>query len=269
MKNIPDHIFRGYDLRGEVDKDLDVENVEIIGKAYATWLLERRIYDCVVGYDCRHSSESFRDALVKGLTESGISVFDIGMTLTQIAYFAQYIFRTRGMVMITASHNPKEYNGFKFGTGFSETMLTDDIHAFRALAQSDTFKTSGKKGAYIKKFLNFKPFLLGMSMVVSLIFLDITSQMIINITYALPLFYGFLEGIQLGVLIISMPIIISKGSPIPKRCLGFSLGKISSTQLTAVAISSLVKLPPIPYPSKGIFDMNSAERLRRDFSLPP
>ena len=151
MKMVPDHVFRGYDLRGLVDTELDTENVEILGRAYATWLLQRRIYDCVVGYDCRTSSPSFRDAMVRGLTESGITVYDIGMTLSQIAYFGQYYFRTRGMVMITASHNPKEYNGFKFGTGFSETMLTADIVAFRDLAKSGKFVTrEGKKGETIR-----------------------------------------------------------------------------------------------------------------------
>jgi len=148
---IPDHVFRGYDLRGLVDTELTPENVEVLGRAYATWLLQRRIYDCVVGYDCRLSSPSFRDALVKGLTDSGITVFDIGMTLSQIAYFGCYYFRTRGMVMITASHNPKEYNGFKFGTGYSETMLTDDIKAFRDLAKSGNFVSRSPKGKYIQK----------------------------------------------------------------------------------------------------------------------
>jgi len=151
MKTIPDYVFRGYDLRGVVGTDLDEENVEMLGKAYATWLLKRRVYDCVVGYDSRLSSPSFRDAIVKGLTESGITVYDIGITLSQIAYFAQYYFRTRGMVMITASHNPKEFNGFKFGIGYSETMLTPDIQEFRKLAQSNTFKKKDKKGKHIQK----------------------------------------------------------------------------------------------------------------------
>src|SRR3989337_2355390 len=140
MTTIPDHVFRGYDLRGLVDKELTPENVEVLGRAYATWLLQRRIYDCVVGYDCRLSSPSFRDAIVKGLTESGITVFDIGMTLSQIAYFAGYYFRTRGMVMITASHNPKEYKGFKFGTGYSETMLTEEVVNFKNLVKAGKFK---------------------------------------------------------------------------------------------------------------------------------
>lgn len=151
MKTIPDHIFRGYDLRGVVDEDLDEENVEVLGKAYATWLLQRRIYDCVVGMDCRLSSPAYKAAIIKGLTESGITVFDIGMTLSQISYFAQYFFRTRGLVMITASHNPKEYNGFKFGTGFSETMLSEDVVEFRKLAQSGKFTTTGKTGAHIEQ----------------------------------------------------------------------------------------------------------------------
>lgn len=149
--SIPDNVFRGYDLRGLVDKELNSENVELLARGYATWLLQRKIFDCVVGYDCRLSSPEYRDAMVKGLTESGITVYDIGMTLSQISYFACYFFRTRGMVMITASHNPKEYNGFKFGTGYSETMLTEEIIELRELVKSGKFVTRSPKGTVIKK----------------------------------------------------------------------------------------------------------------------
>jgi len=151
MNSIPDHVFRGYDLRGLVGSELDAENVELLAKGYATWLLQRRIYDCVVGYDCRLSSPEFRDAMVKGLTESGITVYDIGMTLSQITYFAGYYFRTKGLVMITASHNPKEYNGFKFGMGFSETMLSEEIIELRDLVKSGKFVTRSPKGSVIQK----------------------------------------------------------------------------------------------------------------------
>jgi len=150
IKQIPDHVFRGYDLRGVVGSELDNERVKRLGQAYATWLLRRRVFDCVVGFDSRESSPSFRDALVEGLTESGITVYDIGMTLSQIAYFSQYHFKTRGMVMITASHNPKEYNGFKMGTGFSSTMETDEVIAFRELVKSNNFETRSPKGKHIK-----------------------------------------------------------------------------------------------------------------------
>lgn len=151
MIQIPDHIFRGYDLRGLVGSELNDETVELLAKAYATWLLKHKIYECVVGYDCRTSSPGFRDIVVRTLTEAGITVYDIGLTLTQISYFAQYFFRTRGLVMITASHNPKEYNGFKFGTGFSETMLTEDIVEFKDLVKSGKFITRQQKGKYIQK----------------------------------------------------------------------------------------------------------------------
>ncbi|MEK7177645.1 MAG: phosphomannomutase/phosphoglucomutase, partial [Patescibacteria group bacterium] len=151
MKTVPDHIFRGYDLRGVVGTDLDEENVLILAKGYATYLLQRRIYDCVIGFDSRESSPAFRDVFVKGLTESGITVYDIGITLSQICYFAQYFFRTRGMVMITASHNPKEYNGFKFGTGYSETMVTEEIIEYRELVKSGKFISLEKKGEHIQQ----------------------------------------------------------------------------------------------------------------------
>lgn len=151
MTNIPNHIFRGYDLRGLVGSELNEKTVELLAKGYATWLLKRRIFDCVLGHDSRQSSPLFRDIMVKTLTDSGITVYDIGITLSQIAYFAQYYFRTRGMIIITASHNPKEYNGFKFGTGFSETMVTEEIIEFRELVKSKKFITKSPKGKHIKK----------------------------------------------------------------------------------------------------------------------
>lgn len=151
MKTVPDHIFRGYDLRGIVGTDLDAENVLILAKGYATYLLQRRIYDCVIGFDSRESSPRFRDVFVKGLIEAGVTVYDIGITLSQICYFAQYFFRTRGMVMITASHNPKEYNGFKFGTGYSETMVTEEIIEYRELVKSLKFVKLDKPGTHIKQ----------------------------------------------------------------------------------------------------------------------
>ncbi|MBI4226437.1 phosphomannomutase/phosphoglucomutase [Candidatus Roizmanbacteria bacterium] len=151
MQSVPDHVFRGYDLRGLVGSELNNDTVSLLAKGYATWLLQRKIYDCVLGFDCRLSSPEFRDIFARELTEAGITVYDIGMTLSQICYFACYYFRTRGMVMITASHNPKEYNGFKFGTGYSETMLTEDIHQFRDLVKSGKFSTKSPPGKYIKK----------------------------------------------------------------------------------------------------------------------
>lgn len=151
MAQVRDHVFRGYDLRGLVGSELNKETVALLAKGYATWLLQRKISDCVLGYDCRVSSPEFRDVFAKELNRSGVTVYDIGMTLSQICYFACYFFRTRGMVMITASHNPKEYNGFKFGTGYSETMLTEDILEFKKLVNSGKFVTRSPKGKHLRK----------------------------------------------------------------------------------------------------------------------
>jgi phosphomannomutase/phosphoglucomutase len=121
------YIFRGYDIRGIAGKDLDYEKVKKIAKAYAYFLAQRRIKDAVVGHDCRLTGEEYKKAVIAGLTESGINVYDIGMALTQMVYFAQYHFKSNGGVMITASHNPAEYNGMKLASGYSYTLGTEEI----------------------------------------------------------------------------------------------------------------------------------------------
>lgn len=150
VKNINPEIFRGYDIRGVVGKDLSEDVYYTIGKAYATFLYERRITDVVVGRDVRLTSEKFQRAFEKALLESGFNVFDIGLTLSQIMYFAQYHFLTKGGAMITASHNPKEYNGLKLASGYSETLLTDQVQEIRKIAASGKFKKFDKKGVYKK-----------------------------------------------------------------------------------------------------------------------
>jgi phosphomannomutase/phosphoglucomutase len=147
----PSHIFRGYDLRGLVDVELTDEFVKKLAQGYATWLLKRRIYDCVLGSDCRLSSDRFRALVAHTLVEAGITVYDIGTTLSQMCYFACYYFRTKGMIMITASHNPKEYNGMKLGVGFSETMITEEIIEFRDLVKSEKFESLPTPGKHIKQ----------------------------------------------------------------------------------------------------------------------
>ncbi|HCR36475.1 MAG: Phosphomannomutase [Candidatus Woesebacteria bacterium GW2011_GWC2_33_12] len=146
IKDINPEIFRGYDIRGIVDKDLDEDVYYTLGKAYATFLFERRINEAVVGRDVRLTSEKYQNAFVEGLLESGINVFDIGLTLSQILYFAQYHFLSKGAAMITASHNPANYNGLKLAVGFSDTLLTDEVQQIRKIAESGNFKTFDAKG---------------------------------------------------------------------------------------------------------------------------
>lgn len=134
------YIFRGYDIRGLVDKDLNPEIVEHLGKAYGTFLLDRGIKKAVVGYDCRLSSESYSQSVIKGIISTGVDVIDIGMVLVGTIYWAQYHFKAKGCVSVSGSHNPATYNGFKLGTGFSQTMVTEEIKELQKIAESGNFK---------------------------------------------------------------------------------------------------------------------------------
>ncbi len=144
--NIPNHIFRGYDIRGVVDKDLSEDRYYTLGRAYGTYLYQRRIKECPVGHDNRLTSKAYAKAFIQGLNDSGINTYYLGYSLTQIIYFSNYFFRTRASAMITASHNPKEYNGLKLSTGYSETMVSDEIQNLKSIAQSGKFYTPKQKG---------------------------------------------------------------------------------------------------------------------------
>lgn len=140
------NIFRGYDIRALVDTDLSLEIIDLLGKAYATFLFRRQIRHAVVGRDMRATSESYQQAFMHALSEAGINIIDIGLTLTQIMYFAQYRYLTKGGAIITASHNPKEYNGLKLAVGFSDTLVTSEIQELRQITETRDFKTWGTKG---------------------------------------------------------------------------------------------------------------------------
>jgi len=133
------YIFRGYDLRGLVGKDLNPEIVEHIGKAYGTFLLRRKIKKTVIGHDCRLSSESYSGAIIKGILSTGVDVVDIGLALVGTIYWAQYYFNAKGCVSVSASHNPIEYNGFKFGKEFSQTMESEEIQELRQISEKGQF----------------------------------------------------------------------------------------------------------------------------------
>ncbi len=107
-------MFREYDIRGVYGEDLSAEVAYLIGKAFGTKLKELNISSTVVGYDNRLSSVELEENLVKGLVETGAHVIRLGLVTTPMCYFAANHLNTNCSMMITASHNPKEYNGFKF-----------------------------------------------------------------------------------------------------------------------------------------------------------
>ncbi len=106
-------IFKAYDIRGTVDTELTPESVELIGKALGTYSLRQGEKEFVIGRDGRLSGAWIRDSLIKGIISTGCFVVDIGMVASPMTYFATKTTSANSAVMITGSHNPPEYNGFK------------------------------------------------------------------------------------------------------------------------------------------------------------
>ncbi len=122
-------MFREYDLRGrESEDELNDESLYYIGRGFGTYLKKRNITEAVVGHDARGTSESFHANVIKGLLECGINVIDIGTVTTPMGYWAQYHLKVKGLVTVTASHNPVGWNGVKLGSDFSYTLLTDELN---------------------------------------------------------------------------------------------------------------------------------------------
>jgi phosphomannomutase/phosphoglucomutase len=148
-------MFREYDIRGRVsDDELNEESVELIAKAYGTLMRrQHQVTSAVVGYDSRKCSPDFRDALVKGLNSVGITTVDIGMVTTPVFYFSQYLMGIPYGVMITGSHNPDGWSGFKMADGYSSTLLSDGIKAIYELVTGKDFD-SGRGQSF--RFDNIK-----------------------------------------------------------------------------------------------------------------
>lgn len=144
MANLKKTMFREYDLRGRVSQDeLNEKSVEIIAKAYGTMLRKRGIADAVLGYDYRECSERFHKVFATGLTSTGVNIIDLGMILTCMMYSAQYYYKTRGGAVITASHNPNDWSGFKLSLGYSHTLVPEEMKELYSLTVSEDF-TVGK-----------------------------------------------------------------------------------------------------------------------------
>lgn len=126
MKELNRDIFRAYDIRGVVDKDFDPEWVETLGRACGTYFREMGIKEAVVGHDCRHSSPEYQQRMVKGLQSTGVDVVFLNMVATPLFYFAVKRLGRRAGVMVTASHNPSDFNGFKVWAGDS-TIHSEEI----------------------------------------------------------------------------------------------------------------------------------------------
>ncbi len=138
-------IFKEYDIRGIAEKDFDTNFVYSLGKALATYFIENNARTCVIGRDCRTTSPGYAKALCDGLTESGIDCILIGMVASPCLYYAVKHLNLEAGVMITASHNPGEYNGFKVVSGES-TLHGAQIQVLKKYIEEKKFTLSDKKG---------------------------------------------------------------------------------------------------------------------------
>jgi phosphomannomutase len=136
--------FKAYDVRGRVPEDLDEEIAYRIGRAYAAFVKPETV---AVGRDIRLTSDSIAGELIRGLTDSGVTVIDIGVCGTEMVYFATFHYGLSGGIMVTASHNPPNYNGMKMvreeSRPISEATGLKDI---RALAEAADFNEAMHPG---------------------------------------------------------------------------------------------------------------------------
>ncbi len=136
-------IFREYDIRARVGLDIDDQGVFRLGQAMGAYFRRQGKTRVVVGRDCRHSSPQWRDLVVAALTASGCRVVDIGVCPTPVLYFAIRYFQAEAGVMITASHNPPEYNGFKICSGYSTIYGAQIQDLYRIVQSGDFVKGQG------------------------------------------------------------------------------------------------------------------------------
>jgi phosphomannomutase/phosphoglucomutase len=130
--------FREYDIRGIVDKEINDPDVVLLGKAFGTYMNRQQKSRIAIGRDCRLSSDRYRDLLMEGLLASGMDVMDVGLCPSPLLYFALRHLDREGGVMITASHNPPEYNGFKICNGY-DTISGPEIQKIREIMSSGQF----------------------------------------------------------------------------------------------------------------------------------
>lgn len=136
--------FKAYDLRGRIPDELNEDVAYRVGRAYAEFVKPKKV---IVGRDIRLSSELLAKALEQGLLDSGVDVYDIGLCGTEVVYYATFAKEMDGGIMVTASHNPTDYNGMKFVREGSRPISGDNgLQDIRAIAEAGKFTTPARIG---------------------------------------------------------------------------------------------------------------------------
>jgi phosphomannomutase/phosphoglucomutase len=153
-------IFREYDIRGVVDKDLTDETVDKIARGFATYIQQKELRTVALGGDCRLSSDRFRKVVSDALVASGCDVIDVGTVPTSLLYFAIEHLKAEAGIMITASHNPPEFNGFKLCVG-SSSIYGKEIQKVREVIEEGNFTTGNGSYKIYENIINdYKNYLL-------------------------------------------------------------------------------------------------------------
>jgi phosphomannomutase/phosphoglucomutase len=141
------NVFREYDVRGVVGTDLNEEFVFDLGRAIGTYAAGYKIKKMTIGRDCRLSSDDYHHFLIKGLNSSGIETIDIGLCATPMLYFSIRHLNVEGGVMITGSHNPPEFNGFKICIG-NDTIYGENIQKLRKIMEIGQYVTGSSSSSF-------------------------------------------------------------------------------------------------------------------------
>ena len=156
LKKIDSSILRAADIRGVAGLTLDSETAELIGKGFGSILVRKGIPKIFIGKDGRLSTPELSEALVKGLLSCGLEVIDIGCCSTPMLYFACVLSGHCGGIMVTASHNPKEYNGFKMLIN-GQSFCGDDIAALGKVIEHKEFETGSgtlKQDNFLNRYID-------------------------------------------------------------------------------------------------------------------
>lgn len=154
MNQVDRSIFKAYDIRGIYPTQLNENVAYMIGRGYATFILNEKpkAKDVVVGSDMRLSSPALKEKVIAGLVDSGLNVIDVGLVSTPTFYFAVAYYGYDGGIQVSASHNPKEYNGFKLVREKGLPVSKDSgIMEILDIIEKDRFVKTKRKGKVLKK----------------------------------------------------------------------------------------------------------------------
>src|SRR3990167_3737643 len=137
-------IFRDYDIRGIVGKDLDEKFAYVFGQAFGTYLAQKGTREALAGYDARETSSLYCEKAAEGILSTGVNVIKIGLVTSPMMYWARKFYKIDGGLSVTASHNPPEYNGFKPASG-GGALFGEEIQKLKRLMMAQEYAVGSGK----------------------------------------------------------------------------------------------------------------------------